>query len=178
MRRGPLQGTKDPRTISGKCLRKSEALPLGSVSLDQEDLYYHQAQTSSLSWGADEWFWTELFLVDTYFGSEENHRTYFTDCNEGDGLDPPLGGRGSMVTPRFDPREYFLLKVDRRIEQVATEYSALVETFDKRMEAYVSILELHGHSNPPNPFLLGEKDQTRIRRRQTTHQHKNPKQRH
>ncbi|KAJ4367494.1 hypothetical protein N0V83_007077 [Neocucurbitaria cava] len=109
----------------------------GKVS-HEEDLYYHQAQTSSLSWGTDEWFWTEVFLVDTYFGSEENHKTYFTNCNEGDGIDPPLGGRGSMVTPRFDPREYFLLKVDRRVEQVTTEYSALVETFDKRMEYYVS----------------------------------------
>lgn len=139
MRRGPLRDTKDPRKIVGKRVRKSEPLPLRFESRDQEDLHYHEAQTSSLSYGIDEWFWTELFLVDTYFGSEENRKEYFTNCAEGDGLDPPLGGRGSMVTPRFDPREYFLLKVDRRIEQVTTEYSALVETFNKRMEEYVSL---------------------------------------
>ncbi|CAO2650561.1 Nn.00g018530.m01.CDS01 [Neocucurbitaria sp. VM-36] len=136
IRHGPIERTQDQRTISSKRLRKSEPLPLRLDSLDREDLYYHQAQTSSLCWGTDEWFWTELFLVDTYFGSEEGHKTYFTDCNEGDGLDPPLGGSGDMTEPRFDPREYFLLKVDRRIKQVATEYSALVETFDKRMEEY------------------------------------------
>lgn len=44
-----------------------------------------------------------------------------------------------MRTPRFDPREYFLLKLDTRIEQVVTEYSALIETFNKRMEEYVSV---------------------------------------
>jgi hypothetical protein len=141
MRRGPFDITKDPRRISGIRLRKSEPLPLRSESRDQEDLYYHEAQTSSLSWGPDETFWIELFLVDTYFGSEKNLGTYLNtprNGSPGDGLDPPLGGRGSMEVPMFDPREYFLKKVDRRIEQVATEYGALVETFNKRMEEYVS----------------------------------------
>jgi hypothetical protein len=141
MRRGPIDDTKDPRRISGIRLRKSEPLPLRSDSRDQEDLYYHEAQTSSLSWGPDETFWSELFLVDTYFGSEKNRETYLDtprNGSPGDGSDPPLGGRGSMKVPMFDPREYFLMKVDRRIEQVATEYGALVETFNKRMEEYVS----------------------------------------
>jgi hypothetical protein len=141
MRFGPIENTKDPRRISGKRLRKSAPLPLRSDSRDQEDLHYHEAQTSSLCWGPDETFWTELFLVDTYFGSEKNLETYLATPlhgNPGDGSDPPLGGRGSMQKPIFDPREYFLLKIDRRIEQVATEYRALVETFNKRMEEYVS----------------------------------------
>jgi hypothetical protein len=144
MRRGPLAGTEDPRIIGGKRLRKSEALPLGHHSSDREDLYYHEAQTSSLSWGADEWFWTELCLVDTYFGSEEKHKTYLTGCQEGDGLDPPCGGRFHMIAPRFDPREYFLLKLKFRIEQAVTEYNALVETFNKRMDEYVR----HTHALP------------------------------
>lgn len=137
MRHGPI---KDLRTVSGKQLRKIEPLPLRSESKDQEDLFYHEAQTSSLSWGPDESFWTELFLVDTYFGSEKNHQTYLTpssNCEPGDGFDPALGGQGSMRRPLSDPREYFLLKVDRRIDHVATEYSALVETFNKRMDEYV-----------------------------------------
>jgi hypothetical protein len=137
MRRGPLAGTEDPRLIRGKRLRKTEPLPLRYQSTDREDLYYHEAQTSSLSWGADEWFWTELCLVDTYFGSEEKHKTYFTGCQEGDGFDPPVGGRFRMTTPRFDPREYFLLKLRFRTEQAVTEYSALIETFNSRMDEYV-----------------------------------------
>jgi hypothetical protein len=141
MRLGPIGSSKDPRMISGKRLRSSGPLPLRTELNDKEDLYYHEAQTSSLCWGPDETFWTELFLVDTYFGSEPNHVTYLDTPlhgNPGDGSDPPLGGRGSMKIPLFDPREYFLLKIDRRIEQVATEYGALVETFNKRMEEYVS----------------------------------------
>jgi hypothetical protein len=80
-------------------------------------------------------------LVDTYFGSEKHLQTYLDTPRSGipgDGLDPPLGGRGSLKVPIFDPRGYFLLKIDRRIEQVATEYGALVGTFDKRMDEYVS----------------------------------------
>ncbi len=129
--------TGDPRTIQGKKLRKSELLPLQQESDDKEDIYYYEAQTSSLSWGPDEWFWTELFLVDTYFGSEPEFKKYLIGGRPGDGNDPPLGGGSMKVTPYFDPREYYLQKLDRRIDQVAKEYSALVETFNSRMEQYV-----------------------------------------
>lgn len=143
MRRGSPAGTKDFRTIKTKMLRKSEELPLRNESSDKKCLYFHEAQTSSLSWGIDEWFWTELFLVDTYFGSEPNLETYLDPSaagdNPGDGSDPPLGGAGSMkYEPYFDPREYFLRKLTRRFDQVAKEYGALVETFNQRMEDYVS----------------------------------------
>ncbi|KAF2833220.1 hypothetical protein CC86DRAFT_279597 [Ophiobolus disseminans] len=144
MRTGSADNIKDPRISLGKRLRKSEPLPLRSHSSDQEDLFYHEAQTSSLCWGPDESFWSELFLVDVYFGSEENYITYLLPgqgADPGDGLDPPLGGRGSMRKPLFeDPREYFLLKIDRRIEQVAAEYSALVETYNNRMEEYAATI--------------------------------------
>jgi hypothetical protein len=66
--------------IRGKSMRRSELLPLFSFSSDREDLYYHEAQTSSLAWGPDEDFWTELFLVDTYFGSERSHKVYLAGC--------------------------------------------------------------------------------------------------
>jgi hypothetical protein len=149
MRRRSPTGIKDFRTIKNKTLRKSEELPLRKESSDNEDLYFHEAQTSSLSWGTDEWFWTELFLVDTYFGSEPRLSTYLDPSapgdSPGDGSDPPLGGAGSMkYKPYFDPREYFLRKLDRRIDQVAKEYSALVETFNQRMETYVSPFPLDG----------------------------------
>jgi hypothetical protein len=133
----------DFRNVKGKPLRKTEELPLRDKSDDEEDLYFHEAQTSSLSWGPDEWFWTELFLVDTYFGSEPGLLTYLDPPpgdKPGDGSDPPLGGGGSMrYNPYFDPREYFLQKLDRRCDQVAKEYGALVETFNQRMEKYVSL---------------------------------------
>jgi hypothetical protein len=30
------------------------------------------------------------------------------------------------------------MKIDRRVDQATTEYAALIETFNKRMEEYVS----------------------------------------
>lgn len=126
------------RTISGKRLRKSEPLPLVSHSSDQEDLYYHEAQTSSICWGISEWFWTEIFVTDTYFESEENHESYSKNRAYGEGFDPLLGGRGIMKDPRFDPREYFLKILEYRMEQAATEYGTLVDIFNRRMEEYVS----------------------------------------
>ncbi|KAF2656663.1 hypothetical protein K491DRAFT_596635, partial [Lophiostoma macrostomum CBS 122681] len=111
-------------------------LPLRTWSKDQEYLFYYEAQISSLSLGPDEWFWTEYFLVETYFGSEGRISTYFEDCDPGDGFDPPLGGIGRMNIPRYDPREYWLMKVERRVLQVTKEYAALVDTFDARMENY------------------------------------------
>ncbi|KAF1956056.1 hypothetical protein CC80DRAFT_413860 [Byssothecium circinans] len=134
MRRAPLH--KDERKVSDKRLRKSGLLPLQVESGDSEELYYHEAQTSSLSWGPDEWFWTELFLVDTYFGSEDNLLTYLAGSTHGNGFDPPLGGVGTMETPCFDPRDYWLMKLDRRVLQVTEEYTALIETFNNRMEEY------------------------------------------
>ena len=136
MRRG--RPIIDHRTIHEKPLRITEELPLRQWSTDGEDLHFYEAQTSSLSLGPDEWFWTEYFLVDTYFGSEQKLQEYLTNCQPGDGSDPPLGGRGTMENPCFDPREYWLLKVDLRVLQVTAEYTALVETYDKRMEEYVS----------------------------------------
>ncbi|KAH7095359.1 hypothetical protein FB567DRAFT_601211 [Paraphoma chrysanthemicola] len=134
----------DPRTIFKKPLRKGGTLPLKKFANIKEDLYYHEAQTSSLSWGNDEWFWTEIFLVDTYFGSEENRREYFANYDEGDGFDPPLGGQSSLKKkPHYDPREYFLRKLDVRIAQTAIEYSTLVETFTERMEAYAESIKDH-----------------------------------
>ena len=164
MRRGPLAGTEDPRLTGGKRLRKTEPLPLGNHSSDKEDLYYHEAQTSSLSWGADEWFWTELCLVDTYFGSEEKHKTYFAGCQEGDGFDPACGGRYSVTALGFDPREYFLVKLWFRTEQVVTEYSALIETFNMRMDEYISQFEELQKISLKT--LKGTNYQTRFRRRQ------------
>jgi len=52
-----------------------------------------------------------------------------------------------MISPRFDPREYFLLKLKFRTEQAVTEYSALVETFNKRMDEYVRYSDVFRMTN-------------------------------
>ncbi|KAF2472112.1 uncharacterized protein BDR25DRAFT_221124, partial [Lindgomyces ingoldianus] len=111
-------------------------LPLRSCSKDKELLFVYEAQTSSLTLGPDEDFWTEYCFVDTYFGSEEKLHEYFSNCNPGEGFDPPLGGVGKMDTPCYDPREYYLKKLERRVRQVTRESTSLVDTFDERIEDY------------------------------------------
>ncbi|KAI8936255.1 hypothetical protein NX059_006677 [Plenodomus lindquistii] len=145
LRSGPLR--QDSRFVSGKPLREHGVLPLREETNDPEELYYYEAQTSSLCWGYDEWFWTELFLVDTWFGSEENHQTYLTNSTAGNGFDPPLAGSRTFESPCLDPREYFLLKLDRRLEQAATEYSALIEAFIRRMDEHARTTHGFFHDN-------------------------------
>jgi len=129
----------DPREILGKPLRESDRLPLQEESQDKEDIYYHEAQISSLCWGPDDSFWTELFLLETYFGSEDHLETYLNPASnkDDDRLDPPLAGTNQMKNTCFDPREYWLWKLEVRLDQITEEYTALVETFNTRMEIYV-----------------------------------------
>lgn len=133
IRREPLSQTQDNRDM-----RKSKMLPLQEKG-DPQILYYHEATISSLCWGPDEWFWTELFLVDTYFGSEHNLATYLepTTGNVQERLDPPLAG-GQIENPCYDPRRYWLMKLGMRLSQVSNEYTALIETFNSRIAVYVS----------------------------------------
>jgi hypothetical protein len=111
---------------------------LSDWSEDKEELFFYEAQISSLSLGPDEWFWTEYFLVETYFGSETNIPTYFENLDPDYHIDPPLGNVAIMDVPRFDPREYWLTKTERRVFQATKEYAALINTFDARMQDYVS----------------------------------------
>ncbi|KAF2739823.1 hypothetical protein EJ04DRAFT_425947 [Polyplosphaeria fusca] len=134
VRSGPT--VLDRRKLGSKPLRTYDELPLKSFSSDGETLYFYQAQTSSLCLGPDEWFWTEYFLVDTYFGSERGLHKYFDDCKYGEGFDPPLGGQGKLTNARYDPREYWLMKVNRRMAQATREWFALVDAFDERMKSY------------------------------------------
>jgi hypothetical protein len=127
---------EDHRTIAGKRLRKSELLPLQSESKDPDELCYHEAQISSLCWGPD-----ETFLVETFFGSEPHYDKYLDPMidpitNLTLRLDPPT--LASDLSLSLDPREYWLRQLNVRISQVVQEYTALIGTFSKRMETYVS----------------------------------------
>lgn len=131
---------EDRRTIAGKQLRKSEVLPLQRQSKDAEELCYYEAQISSLCWGPDESFWTEIFLVETFFGSEVHYEKYLkpevdlvTDLTLR--LDPPTLTNDPNLS--LDPREYWLRQLEVRLSQVVHEYTALIGTFSKRMEIYV-----------------------------------------
>lgn len=132
---------QDHRTVAGKRLRKSEVLPLQHQSKDPDELFYHESQISSLCWGPDESFWTELFLVETFFGSEVHFEKYLEPQLDPVTkltlrVDPPTLTNNPNLT--LDPREYWLRQLHVRLSQVVHEYTALIGTFSKRMEAYVS----------------------------------------
>jgi hypothetical protein len=134
MRLGKIE---DPRYVGEHRLRKSVLLPLQSELQDLNDIYYHESQISSLCWGPDESCWTELFFVETYFGSEPDLETYLRPPPNMQTRDPPTR-QFSDPAPYWDPREYWLKQLDVRLAQVSYEYAALIGTLTRRMEAYVS----------------------------------------
>ncbi|KAI9875145.1 MAG: hypothetical protein M1830_008824 [Pleopsidium flavum] len=82
--------------------------------------------------GIDEWYWTVYCCVDRYFGSEETIQFYLDQH-----LDAPIGGAGRPTGfPVWNPREYFLLVLSRRIRQVTREWSNVVITLEERLESH------------------------------------------
>lgn len=84
--------------------------------------------------GVDEWFWTAYCLVDTYFGSESEYRDYL----DKKALDPCSGGAKPLRFPVWNPREYFLLVLSRRIKQATREWTEVIRTFNEYLSAYVT----------------------------------------
>jgi hypothetical protein len=98
-----------------------------------EDFYY-EFQLSVLVTGVDEWLWTSYCCVDTYYGCEPGRRAYLEDEHP---VEPASGGSASLDFPIWNPREYFLLVLSRRISQTTREWGALIEAFEERMINYV-----------------------------------------
>ena len=99
--------------------------------------YLHEAQISVLVSGVDEWFWTAYCCVDTYFGSEESIEYYHVRD-----LDAPTGGLKPNHYPVWNPREYFLLILSRRVRQITREWGNIVDTLDHRLQYLVYFLSL------------------------------------
>jgi hypothetical protein len=132
---------EDSRRGPGRSLRRSDYLPAREID-DEPDFMYHEAQISFLLFGPDEWFWTAYCFVDTYFGSEYTTEEYLNattgpPVNASVPLDAPTGGAKFLNEPVWNPREYFLLVLARRMEQVSKEWSDLVAAVNERLESYV-----------------------------------------
>lgn len=142
LRRGP--GVRDLRSLQDQTFRKSSRLPLprNDRKIEEQDCF-HEAQVSMLLHGVDEWVWTAYCCVDTYFGSEPDHRTYYDgfidDHGNSYGFDAPSGGLKELNFPTWNPREYFLMVLARRMMQATREWTNLVLIFQERLTHYVSI---------------------------------------
>ncbi|OCK86435.1 hypothetical protein K432DRAFT_284700 [Lepidopterella palustris CBS 459.81] len=131
-RRSSQNPQDDKRKLGRRSLRAFRKLPLARDKAEEE-YYYYEAHTSFLVTGVDEWFWTLYCCVDTYFGSEPEYRTYLDGQY---GSDPATGGFLWLKFPRWNPREYFLVVLSRRMMQATREWRALIDAFEERMEEY------------------------------------------
>lgn len=139
-------GSQDSRRLRNQPFRKSRQLPLPCTNEGREDHdYFHEAQISFLLLGMDEWVWTAYCCVDTYFGSEPDHRTYHNGFSREDrqyqGRDAPTGGAKVLDFPIWNPREYFLTVLARRMMQATREWTNLVNTVQHTLDEYVSTFE-------------------------------------
>jgi hypothetical protein len=119
-------------------LRETKRMP-GTMDTVEPEILYHEAQVSFLLVGVDEWFWTVYCCVDTFFGSERDAQWYkeygFDACS----------GAGRMINePVWNPREYFLIVLNRRLAQVAKEWTNAVSILEGRLASYVLIPSANG----------------------------------
>ncbi|KAI9811173.1 MAG: hypothetical protein M1827_005624 [Pycnora praestabilis] len=112
----------DPRLLR----RSGLFIPI-SQSSDRTE-YFHEAQISFIVTGIDEWYWTAYCCADTYFGSEETAQFYLNEE-----LDAPSGAGKSTTNPVWNPREYFLLVLSRRMNQIRKEWDNLITSLDDRL---------------------------------------------
>lgn len=118
----------DPRGLR-RCGKFVSSSMISGLS---ENLY--EAQISVLVTGVDEWFWTAYCFAETFFGSEESIHYYHENQ-----LDALTGGEKSARSPVWNPREYFLSILSRRLKQVTKEWSNVVEALEERLRVYVRV---------------------------------------
>lgn len=121
---------QDARTLGERPLRASRPLPLGS---DDAKEYYHESTNSFMIIGVDEWLWTALCFVEGFYDPKRDVREFFTLARP---LDPCIGGLKFMEWPIWNPREYFLTVLTRRLRQAAREWATLIQVFEGRMRDY------------------------------------------
>ncbi|KAI9708419.1 MAG: hypothetical protein M1828_002991 [Chrysothrix sp. TS-e1954] len=93
--------------------------------------FVHQAQISILITGIDEWIWTALCCVDTYFETDDQtEEMYYLN------LDAPTGAENTCDKPIWNPREYFLVALANRVHQVTLEWAIIICEFESRLSKF------------------------------------------
>jgi hypothetical protein len=100
---------------------------------DKKEFFY-EAQVSVLLVGIDEWVWTLYCLVETHFSETEPEDV---KSNIGIDQDAPSGEGANYSSPIWNPREYFLLVLSRRLRQVRFEWANIVQTLETRFKRLV-----------------------------------------
>jgi len=137
----PGSAIPDKRTLQEREFRAHQLLPLERDG--EGEAYYYEAQISFLMVGVDEWFWTTYCCVDTFFGSEAGGEAYLSPPGP---TDAASGGSLFQRYPVWNPRQYFLAVLSRRMLQARYEWTALVNCYINRLSTYVSNVEFHPES--------------------------------
>lgn len=125
-----------PAAIDERGLRRRGKLHR-SICLSGKPEYLYEAQISILVTGVDEWFWTAYCLTDTFFGCNKTVRQYYDDR-----ADAPSGGDKPAHYPIWNPREYFIRVVFRRMRQATKEWGNIVSNLDARIGKLVSFPQI------------------------------------
>ncbi|KAL4904774.1 hypothetical protein BDW74DRAFT_21820 [Aspergillus multicolor] len=123
--------TGTPTSQSHVNRRKGEFQASFSTCTGDEKEFFHEAQISVLLVGIDEWVWTLYCLVERHYSETgpEDVKKYIQS-----GMDAPSGQGINYSMPIWNPREYFLLVLSRRMSEVRSEWSNLVQTLETRFE--------------------------------------------
>jgi hypothetical protein len=95
--------------------------------------HYYDGQISFLINGADEWYWTAYFCVDTFSDEPETARMYKDWDRDG-----PSAGASRDEWPIWNPREYFLMVLSQRCKQITREWETVVYELIAVLDEYVS----------------------------------------
>lgn len=149
------------KRADGSALRSTKDLSFltkpnqSGTSYQNRASYLHEAQSSCAVTGYNNNIWTACSLTDTYYHSSqdsddnEDMLPYYAndadDTEETDETedteekwDPLTIGMCDANKPPWDPREYFLLILNRRLEQAKEEWLNIVHNLQEKLESYVS----------------------------------------
>ncbi|KAH7156087.1 hypothetical protein EDB81DRAFT_684310 [Dactylonectria macrodidyma] len=106
-----------------------------------------EAQISVLVTGSDSWRWVAYCFVDTYYEHIDKRESVEEYCEEHETdtdshatfrPDPLAAGKRDANMPVLTPREYFLIVLESRLQQVKDEWHVLVVYLKDKIAGYIS----------------------------------------
>ena len=138
-----LRKSKPPEASVGKLNSKPQRrwTDLSFLKIDNSDLQHqepkevwgiHEAQTSCVVTGSDDWRWVGYGFVDTEIDG------FLNDLSEDDlSFDQIAPGKLEANKPIWRPRDYWLKVFEIRIEQVRKEWEYLIHKVEISVNQYV-----------------------------------------
>ena len=147
--RGSKKAHEDHRRdANASPLRQSQDVSFLSWKNSESPGFLYEAQISCVVAGSDEWRWVAYCFVDTYFDAAEEAKetvlSYHEDSlvDQGMRADPFTFGVADADNPIQKPREYFLMVLHIRIDQVKREWQQVVAKVQQSIREYMQVRSL------------------------------------